>query len=78
MLTYVKNQRITLLVILNWKNIPHLFVDNFTKCKKKSLLNLEKAWQYKVSQTFGLIKFNLAKILEYKITLNTNSFKLLK
>ena len=90
--------------MLNWKETPH-FRDNFTKYKKKSLLNLAKVLQYKVSQTFatllqykicrakfkvwplikislytatllqdlfqnfGLIKFDLAKVLQYKVTL---------
>ena len=92
--------------MLNWKKILH-FRDNFTEYKKKSLLNLAKILQYKVSQTFahfcnkfgkicraefkvwplikislytatllqdlfqnfGLIKFNLAKVSQYSVTL---------
>ena len=40
--------------MLNWKKIPH-FRDNFTEYKKKSLLNLAKILQYKVSQTFATL-----------------------
>ena len=40
--------------MLNWKETPH-FRDNFTKYKKKSLLNLAKVLQYKVSQTFATL-----------------------
>ena len=36
--------------MLNSKEIPH-FTENFTNSKKKSLLNLAKILQYKVSQT---------------------------
>ena len=40
--------------MLNSKEAPH-FHDNFTKYKKKRLLNLAKILQYKVIQTFATL-----------------------